>query len=182
MKDVIKIKDKEFELFIAEKVIDDAVARIAEQINKDLDGKDPLFICVLNGSFMFAAELMKKVTIPSEITFVRMASYKGTASSGVLKEIYSLEEEIEGRTVVVVEDIVDTGNTMSLVIDQLACDNPKEIKIATLLFKPDALKYDVKLDYVALEIPNDFIVGYGLDYDGYGRNLSDIYKIKQRNN
>jgi len=95
-----------------------------------------------------------------------------------LKEIYGLEEEIEGRTIVIIEDIVDTGNTMNLVYDQLTCDNPKEIKIATLLFKPNALKHEVKLDYVALEIPNDFIVGYGLDYDGYGRNLKDIYKIK----
>ena len=178
MEDVIKIKDKKFELFITEKVIAEAIEKVAEQINKELDGKDPLFVCVLNGSFMFAAELMKKVTIPCEITFVRMASYQGTVSSGVLKEIYGLEENIEDRTVVVVEDIVDTGNTITLVLDQLACDNPKEVKVATLLFKPDALKADVKLDYVALKIPNDFIVGYGLDYDGYGRNLSDIYKIK----
>ena len=178
MEDVIKIKDKKFELFITEKVIAEAIEKVAEQINKELDGKDPLFVCVLNGSFMFAAELMKKVTIPCEITFVRMASYQGIVSSGVLKEIYGLEENIEDRTVVVVEDIVDTGNTITLVLDQLACDNPKEVKVATLLFKPDALKADVKLDYVALKIPNDFIVGYGLDYDGYGRNLSDIYKIK----
>jgi hypoxanthine phosphoribosyltransferase len=177
MKNVIKVKDREFELFITEKEINDAIAKVAAQINKDLDGKDPLFICVLNGAFMFAAELMKRVTIPCEVTFVRVASYKGTMSSGVLKEIYSLEEDIEGRTVVIVEDIVDTGNTMSLVLDQLSCDNPKEIRIATLLFKPEALKCDLKLDYVALEIPNDFILGYGLDYDGYGRNLADIYKI-----
>jgi hypoxanthine phosphoribosyltransferase len=177
MKNVIKVKDREFELFITEKEINNAIAKVAAQINKDLDGKDPLFICVLNGAFMFAAELMKRVTIPCEVTFVRVASYKGTMSSGVLKEIYSLEEDIEGRTVVIVEDIVDTGNTMLLVLDQLSCDNPKEIRIATLLFKPEALKCDIKPDYVALEIPNDFILGYGLDYDGYGRNLADIYKI-----
>ncbi|MDR1809832.1 MAG: hypoxanthine phosphoribosyltransferase [Prevotella sp.] len=177
MKNVIKVKDKAFELFITEKEVNEAIARIAAQINRDLDGKDPLFICVLNGAFMFAAELMKRVTIPCEVTFVRVASYKGTTSSGVLKEIYSLEEEIEGRTVVIVEDIVDTGNTMSLILDQLSCDNPKEIKIATLLFKPAALKCELNLNYVALEIPNDFILGYGLDYDGYGRNLADIYKI-----
>jgi hypoxanthine phosphoribosyltransferase len=178
MKNVIKVKDKEFELFITEKEINEAVAKVAAQINKDLDGQDPLFICVLNGVFMFAAELMKRVTIPSEVTFVRVASYRGTTSSGVLKEIYGLEENIEGRTVVIVEDIVDTGNTMSLMLDQLSSDNPKEIKVATLLFKPDALKRDLKLDYVAMEIPNEFILGYGLDYDGYGRNLADIYKIK----
>lgn len=174
----VKIKDKEFDLFISEAEITNAIAKIADQINKDLDGKDPLFVCVLNGSFMFAAELMKKVNIPSEISFVRMASYQGTTSTGKLKEIYGLEEDIKDRTVVIVEDIVDTGHTMSLIVDQLACDNPKEIKIATLLFKPHALKTDVKIDYIALEIPNDFIVGFGLDYDGYGRNLADIYKIK----
>ncbi|MFV0467900.1 MAG: hypoxanthine phosphoribosyltransferase [Dysgonomonas sp.] len=176
----IKIKDKEFELFISEAEIQTAIKRIAEQINKDLDGKDPLFISVLNGAFMFAGELMKHVTIPCEISFVRMASYQGLKSTGKVKEIYGLEEDIEGRTVVIVEDIVDTGHTMSLMLDQLACDNPSEIKVATLLFKPDALKNKVPLDYVALEIPNDFIVGFGLDYDGYGRNLADIYKIKSK--
>ena len=179
MKDVVKIIDKEFELFIPYEDIINSIQNVANQINKDLKGENPLFICVLNGSFMFAADLMKNITIPSEITFVRVASYRGTTSTGALKEIYGLEEEIEGRTIVIVEDIVDTGNTMNLVIDQLNCDNPKEIKIATLLFKPNALKFEVKLDYVALEIPNDFIVGYGLDYNGYGRNLKDIYKIKE---
>lgn len=174
----VKVRDKEFELFISEAEIIQAIDRIAEKMNIDLEGKDPLFVCILNGSFMFAAELMKKVSVPSEISFVRMASYQGTKSTGKIKEIYGLEEDIEGRTIVIIEDIVDTGHTMSLILDQLACDNPKEIKVATLLFKPEALKTDVKLDYVALEIPSDFIVGFGLDYDGYGRNLADIYKIK----
>lgn len=174
----VKIKDKEFELFISEEQIRESIIKIAKQINTDLDGKDPLFIAVLNGSFMFAGELMKHVSIPSEISFVRMASYQGVKSTGKIKEIYGLEEDIEDRTVVIIEDIVDTGHTMSLILDQLQCDNPKEIKIATLLFKPNALKNNIKLDYIALEIPNDFIVGYGLDYDGYGRNLADIYKIK----
>lgn len=176
--DSIRIKDKEFGIFIPHERIMQAVEEVAASINKDLEGTNPLFICVLNGSFMFAADLLKNITIPCEVTFVRMASYRGTTSTGALKEIYGLEEEIEGRTIVIIEDIVDTGNTMNLVYDQLTCDNPKEIKIATLLFKPNALKHEVKLDYVALEIPNDFIVGYGLDYDGYGRNLKDIYKIK----
>lgn len=178
MKDSVKIKDKEFDLFIPYEKINNSIKDVAEKINKDLEGKNPLFICILNGSFMFAADLMKYVTIPSEITFVRVASYRGTKSTGALKEIYGLEEEIKGRTIVVIEDIVDTGNTMSLVLDQLKCDEPEDVKVATLLFKPNALEVDVKLDYVALEIPNDFIVGYGLDYDGYGRNLTDIYKIK----
>lgn len=174
----VKIKDKEFELFIPEADILKAIDKIATQINEELDGKDPLFVCVLNGSFMFAAELMKKVNIPSEISFVRMASYQGTKSTGKIKEVYGLEEDIKDRTIVIIEDIVDTGHTMSLILDQLSCQNPKELKIATLLFKPEALKSDIKLDYVALEIPNDFIVGFGLDYDGYGRNLANIYKIK----
>lgn len=174
----VKVRDKEFELFIPEAEIIQAIDRIAEKMNIDLEGQDPLFVCILNGSFMFAAELMKKVTVASEISFVRMASYQGTKSTGKIKEIYGLEEDIEGRTIVIIEDIVDTGHTMSLILDQLACDNPKEIKVATLLFKPEALKTEVKLDYVALEIPSDFIVGFGLDYDGYGRNLADIYKIK----
>ncbi|MDR2953721.1 MAG: hypoxanthine phosphoribosyltransferase [Prevotella sp.] len=174
----VKIKDKEFELFLTQDVIEKAVADVAEKLNEDLADKDPLFICVLNGSFMFASELMKRVTIASEVSFVKMSSYKGISSSGKIKEIYGLEEDIKERTVVIVEDIVDTGYTMSLMIDQLLCDEPKEILVATMLLKPDALKQEVRLDYVALEIPNDFIVGYGLDYDGYGRNLPDIYKIK----
>lgn len=174
----VKIKDKEFDLFIDGKTIEDNIERIANRINVDLDGENPLFLTVLNGAFMFAGELMKKVSIPCEITFVRLASYQGTSSSEVVQQLLGLNQSIEGRQVVIVEDIVDTGNTMVALLDMLQKMNPKGIKIATLLFKPDALKRDVKLDYVALEIPGDFIVGYGLDYDGYGRNLRDIYKLK----
>ncbi|MFT4222400.1 hypoxanthine phosphoribosyltransferase [Dysgonomonas sp.] len=174
----VKIKDKEFELFLTQEVIENAIDKVAEQLNKDMAGKDPLFVCVLNGSFIYAAELMKRVTIPCEVSFVKVSSYKGVTSTGKLKEIYGLEEDIKDRTVVIVEDIVDTGHTMALMLEQLSCDEPKEIFVSTLLLKPDALQQQVQLDYVALEIPNDFIVGYGLDYDGYGRNLSDIYKIK----
>lgn len=175
----VRIKDKEFELFLTQDVIEKAIDETAEKLNRDLAGKDPLFICVLNGSFMFASELMKRITIPCEISFVKMSSYKGVTSTGKLKEIYGLEEDIKDRTVVIVEDIVDTGYTMSLMLEQLVCDEPKEILVATLLLKPDALKHQVQLDYVALNIPSDFIVGFGLDYDGYGRNLPDIYKIKE---
>lgn len=174
----VKIKDKEFELFLTQDTIEKAIGEIAERLNKDLAGKDPLFICVLNGSFMYASELMKRINIPCEVSFVKVSSYKGTSSTEKLKEIYGLEEDIKGRTIVIVEDIVDTGYTMSLMLEQLTCDEPKEIFVSTMLLKPDALKVSVKLDYVALEIPSDFIVGYGLDYDGYGRNLPDIYKIK----
>lgn len=174
----VKIKDKEFGLFLTQDTIEKAIGDVAERLNKDLQGKDPLFICVLNGSFMYASELMKRINIPAEVSFVKVSSYKGTSSSEKLKEIYGLEEDIKGRTIIIVEDIVDTGYTMSLMLEQLACDQPKEILVTTMLLKPDALKVPVKVDYVALEIPSDFIVGYGLDYDGYGRNLPDIYKIK----
>lgn len=176
--ETVKIKDKEFELFLTQEVIEEAITKVAEKINKDLADKDPLFICVLNGSFMYASELMKRVTIASEISFVKMSSYKGTTSTGKIKEIYGLEEDVKGRTVVIVEDIVDTGYTVTMMLDQLSCDEPKEILITTMLLKPEALMHPVKVDYVALNIPNDFILGYGLDYDGYGRNLPNIYKLK----
>ena len=179
MKNVITIKDKQFELFIEQEVIELAIKRIAQQINADLKDKNPIFLAVLNGSFMFAGELMKEVTIPSEITFVRLASYRGTTTTENVQEVLGLNEGIEGRNVVIVEDIVDSGNTMTSLLKELGNHKPASIKIATLLFKPAALVKKLDLDYVALEIPNDFIVGYGLDYDGYGRNLKDIYKIKQ---
>lgn len=178
MKEVITIKDKQFELFIEQEVIEQEIKRVAEQINAELEGTNPIFLSVLNGAFMFAGELMKEVSIPSEITFVRLASYRGTTSSERVQEVLGLNESIEGRSVVIVEDIVDSGNTMVSLLRELANYKPKEVRIATLLFKPAALKQKLHLDYVALEIPNDFIVGYGLDYDGYGRNLKDIYKVK----
>lgn len=177
MKEVIAIKDKQFDLFIEQEVIEQEIKRIAQQINADLADRNPIFLAVLNGAFMFAAELMKEVSIPSEITFVRLASYQGTTSTSQVKEVLGLNEDIEGRTVVIVEDIVDSGATMASLLDQLAPLKPQEVKIATLLFKSAALKKKIHLDYVVLEIPNDFIVGYGLDYDGYGRNLKDIYKV-----
>lgn len=173
----VKIKDKEFALFIPESTILERITRVADEINKDLAEKKPLFVCVLNGAFMFAADLMKRIHIPCEISFVKLSSYEGTTSTGKLKELIGLNENIEGRSIVIVEDIVDTGYTMVSVVKQLKQLNPSDIRIATLLHKPDALKVDLTLDYVAMEIPSDFILGYGLDYDGYGRNLGDIYKI-----
>lgn len=175
----VRILDKDFELFIEAATIQERIKRVAAEINNDLKNKDPIFIAVLNGSFMFAGDLMKEVSIPCEITFVRIASYKGMSTTKDLKEVLVLNEDIKGRTVVIVEDIVDTGHTIERLIQQFTALEPKEIKIATLLFKPKALIKDVKPDYVALEIPNDFIVGFGLDYDGFGRNLQDIYKIKE---
>ena len=173
----VKIKDKEFELFLSQEEIEKAIDKVAAKMNEDLADADPLFICILNGAFMFVSDLMKRVNVPSEMTFVKLSSYSGTSSTGKIREIFGLVEDIKGRTVVIIEDIVDTGHTMSKMLDELKNREPKDIKVATLLFKPKALQTDVKLDYVALEIPSDFIVGYGLDYDGYGRNLSDIYKV-----
>lgn len=175
----IKIKDKNFAPYISHDRIQEAIKTIAERMNKDLAGKNPVFICVLNGAFMFAADLMKYVTVESQITFIRMKSYEGMATTGMVKEIHGLEEDIKGRTVVVVEDIVDTGYTINRIIGQLKDKEPAEIKIATLLFKPEAMVCQADLDYVALEIPNAFIVGYGLDYDEAGRNLKDIYVISE---
>ncbi len=175
----VRILDKDFELFIDADTIQASIKGIAADINRDLEGEKPIFIAILNGSFMFAGDLMKHVTIPCEITFVRIASYRGMKSTEDVKEILGLREDIKDRTVVILEDIVDTGFTLEMLLNQFKEYQPKKIKVATLLFKPKALKRDVKPDYVALDIPNDFIVGYGLDYDGYGRNLEDIYKIKQ---
>ena len=176
--DTIKINDRQFAISIPEEKILKEVERLAAQISRDLEGKNPLFLCVLNGSFMFAADLFRRITIPAEISFVKLASYEGTASTGVIKEVIGLSENITGRTVVIVEDIVDTGCTMSKLIDDLGTREPEAIHICTLLLKPEKLKVDLDIKYVALEIPNDFIVGYGLDYDGYGRNLKDIYTVK----
>ena len=175
--DTIQIKDKQFTTFIPEEKILAEVTRVANEINRDLSGSDPLFVSVLNGSFMFTADLMKRLTVPCEVSFVKLASYEGTSSTGRVKELVGLNDDISGRTVVIVEDIVDTGLTMQRLLDTLWQRNPKEIRIASLLVKPDKLQVDLKVDYVAMNIPNDFIVGYGLDYDGYGRNYRDIYIV-----
>lgn len=176
--DTIQIKDKRFTTFIPEEKILTEVARVADEINRDLSGSDPLFVSVLNGSFMFTADLMKRLTIPCEISFVKLASYEGTSTTGRVKELVGLNDDISGRTVVIVEDIVDTGLTMQRLLETLRAKNPKDIRIATLLVKPGKLQVDLKIDYVAMNIPNDFIVGYGLDYDGYGRNFRDIYIVE----
>jgi hypoxanthine phosphoribosyltransferase len=174
----VTILDKEFKLFIPYEKIKSVVEEMAEKMNNDLAGKNPLFICILNGSFMFAAEIFKRISLlDAEISFIKLASYTGTSSTGSVKELIGLNEDMTGRTVVVLEDIVDSGITISQTIDQIKNMNPSEIKIATLLLKPEALKVEVPLDYIGMEIPNDFIVGYGLDYNGRGRNLIDIYKV-----
>ncbi len=175
----IQIKDKQFSLSIPDTEIQNAVSKVADEINRDLVGKNPLFICVLNGAFMFAGDLMKRVNVPCEITFVKLSSYDGLYTTGTVKEIIGLNESVVGRNVVVVEDIVDTGITMERILSSLRAKGASEIRVATFLQKPDALQRDIQIDYVAMKIPNDFIVGYGLDYDGYGRNLKDIYTVVQ---
>ena len=175
--ETIRIKDKQFKTFITEEQILKEVARVGEEINRDLADANPLFVSVLNGSFMFTADLMKHVSVPCEISFVKLASYAGTSSTGKVKELVGLNDDIAGRTIVIVEDIIDTGLTMERLIETLKARNPKEIRIATLLVKPDKLKVDLDINYIAMNIPNDFIVGYGLDYDGLGRNYRDIYTV-----
>jgi hypoxanthine phosphoribosyltransferase len=174
----IRIRDREFELYIPNEKIVSVIQEMAERMKPELKDKDPLFVCVLNGAFMFAAELIKSLDLTeSEITFVKMASYKGTHSTGLVRQLIGLNEIIEGRTVVILEDIVDSGSTIENIIHQLDEMSPGEIKIATLLLKPGALVKNVQIDYVGMEIPNDFVVGFGLDYDGYGRNLKDIWSV-----
>lgn len=173
----IQIKDKQFSLSIPEEDILKAVKEVGLAINRDLAGTNPLFICVLNGAFMFAGDLMKTINIPCEITFIKLSSYEGLYTSGTVKEIIGLNESVVGRNVVVVEDIVDTGITMERILSSLKAKGANSIHVATFLQKPDALQKDIKVDYVAMKIPNDFIVGYGLDYDGFGRNLKDIYTV-----
>ena len=174
----VKIKDKVFNLSIPEETIIGQVKRVAAEINRDLADSNPIFLCVLNGAFMFAGDLMKHVNIPSEISFVKLSSYSGTESTGRVKQLIGLSDTLKGRTVVVVEDIVDTGLTMLRLLDLIREHEPKEVRICSLLVKPDKLKVDLHIDYVAMEIPNEFIVGYGLDYDGQGRNLSAIYTVE----
>jgi hypoxanthine phosphoribosyltransferase len=174
----IQLKDKQFEIFLTEDILLEGIERVAKQINQDFKDKEPLFICILNGAFMFAAELIGRFNSACEVTFIRLRSYEGIKRTETMKEIHGLMENINNRHVVIVEDIIDTGHTMERLLDILKEKRPATVKIATLLFKPNALQRVIRPDYVVKEIPNDFIVGFGLDYDGHGRNLRNIYKIK----
>jgi hypoxanthine phosphoribosyltransferase len=174
---IVKIKDKTFRVSIPREEILKNVDAVAEKINRDMAGKNPLFLAVLNGAFVFAADLMRRITIPCEISFVKLASYQGVMSTGKVREVIGINESLAGRTVIIVEDIVDTGLTMKQMMDSLATRNPESIHICSLLLKPDKLQVPLDVEYVALRIPNDFIVGYGLDYDQQGRNLPDIYTV-----
>jgi hypoxanthine phosphoribosyltransferase len=173
----VTIKDKTFETSIPEAEILERVKAVAAQINQDMADKNPLFLAVLNGAFVFAADLMREITIPCEISFVKLASYQGTTSTGKVHEVLGVNENLSGRTIVIIEDIVDTGLTMKQMIESLGTRNPESIHICTLLLKPEKLKEKLDVEYVAFRIPNDFILGYGLDYDQQGRNLRDIYTL-----
>jgi len=173
----VQLLDREFALSIPSETIQKEVKRVAGQINEELEGKNPIFLCVLNGAFMFASDLLRNITIPCEVSFVKLSSYSGIMSTGTVKEVIGLNEDIQGRTIVVIEDIIDTGLTIEKIMNSLQRFHPAEIKIASLLLKPEALQVNVPQDYIAIKIPNQFIVGYGLDYNGYGRNLTDIYTV-----
>ncbi|MCX4293615.1 MAG: hypoxanthine phosphoribosyltransferase [Prevotella sp.] len=175
---IVRIKDKQFETSIPEAEIKQRVKAVAERINRDMAGKNPLLLAVLNGSFVFAADLMREITIPCEISFVKLASYQGTTSTGTIKEVIGINEDLTGRTVIIVEDIVESGLTIKRMIESLGTRNPESVHICTLLLKPERLKTPLDIEYVAFEIPNDFILGYGLDYDQQGRQLRDIYTLK----
>ena len=174
----VKLKDKEFQVSIPQEKIQSAIIEMAQKINNDYKDKEvPLFISILNGSFMFTADLFKHIDFVCEVTFLKLTSYKGTASTGAVRQLIGVNEAIEGRDVIVLEDIVDTGITLEQILGQLKSFEPASVKVASLLFKPEAYQKDLTIDYIGMDIPNDFIVGYGLDYDGLGRNLADIYTL-----
>ena len=173
----ITILDKRFREMIPGEVISRRIDDMTDQINRDYAGKEVVFLGILNGAFLFAAELFKRINLKARISFVKLASYEGTKSSGSVKELIGWNEDIKGMPVVVIEDIVDTGHTLELITGELKVRKVASIKIATLLYKPKAYTKKISLDYVGFEIPNDFVVGFGLDYDGYGRNLPSVYTL-----
>jgi hypoxanthine phosphoribosyltransferase len=173
----IRVHDKEFEPYINEGLIEQKIKGIAEKINQDYEGKKPLFIAILNGSFMFASDLFKAISVEAEICFIKLASYKGTKSSGHVITAIGLDTDLIGRHVVIIEDIVDTGKTLSEFLPQLEHQQPASLRIAALLHKPEATVYPIKVDYLGFAVPNKFLLGYGLDYDGLGRNIPSIYKL-----
>ncbi|WP_456379124.1 adenylate kinase [Lutibacter sp.] len=174
---IIKLHDKYFKTYISEEKIASAVKKLVKQVSKDCKKETPLFIGILNGSFMFVADFVRKYKYNCEVSFVKLASYEGTNSTGKIKQLVGLNESLEGRTVIILEDIIDTGNTLSEIYNIFKDKKLKSLKIATLFFKPDVFKKELPIDYIGIEIPDKFIVGYGLDYDGLGRNLSSIYQI-----
>jgi len=175
--DTIRVHDKEFRLFISAEQIDGTVRKLADQINTEYQDSNPLFIAILSGSFMFASDLFKKISIPAEISFIKLASYKGTRSTGSVITSIGLDQDLHSRDVIILEDIIDTGKTLSVFLPQLEHQQPRSLKICALLHKPESLQHPVRIDYLGFSIPDRFVVGYGLDYNGYGRNLPEIYQL-----
>lgn len=173
----IRVRDKNFNTYITHDEIQEVIKGLASRINHDLKGKNPLFIVVLNGAFVFAADIYRRLEFDSEITFIKLSSYQGMKSTRSIKEVVGLDRDLTGREVVILEDIIDTGKTMAYAKRKFLDLGAKKVYIATLLFKPDAFEEDYTIDYVGMKIPNDFIVGFGLDYDGHGRHYPDIYKV-----
>lgn len=176
---IIQVKDKTFAVSIPESELKQQIKRVADQISSDFAGQEPVFLAVLNGSFIFAADLLREIDLPCEISFVKLASYQGTSTTGTIREVIGLNFDITGRPVIIIEDIVDTGLTMAHMLDTLKGHNPASIDICTLLLKPTKLQVKLDVHYCCKQIPDDFVVGYGLDYDGFGRNTKDIYTIIQ---
>ena len=174
---MIRILDRNFELSIPHETIQEKVKELAQQLNKDYEGKNPVMVCILNGAFVFAADLVRHLTFQPEIIFARFSSYDGMVSTGVVKELLGVSANLLARDVIIVEDIVDTGTSMYSILPKFHNKGAKTVKIATLLQKPECLKVPLRVDYCAIQIPNDFIVGYGLDYNGMGRNYKDIYRV-----
>lgn len=176
---LIKIHDKQFKPFLTEQEIHARIAELADALNKDYAGKRPLFIAILNGSFIFAADLFKSISIEAEICFIKLASYKGTSSSGQVITAIGLDVDLINRDVIILEDIVDTGKTLNEFLPKLHHQQPASLKIVALLHKPEAAVFPIKIDYTGFSIPNRFVVGYGLDYDGLGRNIREIYQLAE---
>ncbi|MBQ5395617.1 MAG: hypoxanthine phosphoribosyltransferase [Alistipes sp.] len=179
MNNKITLNDKSFRVLIPAEDIDKAVSRVAEQLNERYEGRTPIFLGVLSGSFHFLSDLVRKIDFESQVTFVKLSSYNGTESTGNVTQQLGIDIDIEGRDIIIVEDIVETGHSMSYLLDYLRTKRPASVAICTLFFKPDKFLYNYKIDYTALSIGNEFIVGYGLDYNQLGRNLKDIYVIDE---
>lgn len=179
MQNEVEVNGKRFRVSFKAEQIQARVAELSAQMNADLAGKDVVFLSILNGSFMFAADLLKNIDLLCRISFVKFSSYQGAQSTGNVKELIGLNENLKGKTVVIIEDIVDTGKTMADLLDYLKRYEPAEVRIATLMFKPGKCQGNLKINYYGFSIPDDFIIGYGLDYDGLGRNFKDIYQITE---
>lgn len=178
--DTVKVLDKEFEIYLKEEKVLEIIGRLAERINRDYEGLNPLMLPTLNGSFMFCADLMKRITIPCEIQFIKVSSYEGTSSTGTVSQLIGIDErKLKGRHVIILEDVIDTGITMKNLLEDLGAKGQASLKICTMLLKPENLQVPLDVEYVGMEIPDRFIVGYGLDYDQYGRNFPAIYQLKK---